>query len=384
MCNGKRLAGLVVALGLLAGRADAANLYAKVAGGNWTAAGTWSSVSAAGADNSGPPIATTDAIFELLSGNVTVDTGAVARSVNMTSGTGSYTGTLTHTLGVNLTLGDGTAGAGNVALKFSSGMTYTVGSTTSQITFASTSSTQQTITSAGKGFGQLTFNGAAGSWLFADAITILNSTMALTAGTLNLGGQALTAGTVSAASGTTLTCGTATISLIRTAAGTAWTVSAGTTLSCATATIALTVASANSRTFAGAGKSYGTLTYTVAGSSGQLVISGANTFGTINFSDVTTARSLTLTISTTNTITTAFNMNGEPGHLMTLNSSTGNTAATLSKASGIVTCDYCSIQDSTATGGATFNATRSTSVSGNTGWNFIAAHSNLTLLGVGD
>ncbi len=50
------------------------------------------------------------------------------------------------------------------------------------------------------------------------------------------------------------------------------------------------------------------------------------------------------------------------------------SAATVSKASGIVSCDYLTIQNSTATGGATWYAgANSTNVSGNTGWIFSGA-----------
>src|SRR5688572_9008082 len=117
-----------------------AALYAKTAGGAWTTAGTWSATGAGGLDSAGPPTAADDAIFETLSGNVTVGTGSVARSVDCQGGTGNYAGTLTHTAGVTLAIGDGTAGAGNRALRFSSGMTYTLGNaTTSAISFVSTS-----------------------------------------------------------------------------------------------------------------------------------------------------------------------------------------------------------------------------------------------------
>jgi hypothetical protein len=127
-------------------------------------------------------------------------------------------------------------------------------------------------------------------------------------------------------------------------------------MSAASAAIVFSVATVNNRLFAGGGNTYGTLTYTVAGSTGALVITGANTFSTINFSDVTNARTLTLPASTTTTITSAFNVNGTSGKLMTINSSSAGTRATLSKASGVVSCDYLSIFDSTATGGASWLA----------------------------
>lgn len=52
-------------------------------------------------------------------------------------------------------------------------------------------------------------------------------------------------------------------------------------------------------------------------------------------------------------------------------SSTAGTQATLSKSSGVVSCDYLSIQDSNAAGGAAWYAgSHSVNVSDNTGWNF--------------
>lgn len=56
---------------------------------------------------------------------------------------------------------------------------------------------------------------------------------------------------------------------------------------------------------------------------------------------------------------------------MTVQSSSAGSPATISKPSGIVSCDYLSLKDSTATGGATFYAgSNSTNISGNTGWLF--------------
>jgi hypothetical protein len=55
-----------------------------------------------------------------------------------------------------------------------------------------------------------------------------------------------------------------------------------------------------------------------------------------------------------------------------LQSTTPGTQATISQASGTVTATYLSVQDSNATGGATWNATDPTNVyvTNNTGWNF--------------
>jgi hypothetical protein len=64
------------------------------------------------------------------------------------------------------------------------------------------------------------------------------------------------------------------------------------------------------------------------------------------------------------------------GNVITINSSTAGTQATLSKASGTVSCDYLSLKDSDATGGAEWHAgVNSTVVSNVTGWLDISANS---------
>lgn len=146
--------------------------------------------------------------------------------------------------------------------------------------------------------------------------------------------------------------------------------STGTTFSGASSVIIFNTGTA-SRTFAGGGFTYGTLSYIVAGSTGSLTVTGTNTFGTINFSDASNARTLILPASTTTTILNSFNVQGTAGKLMTISSSSAGVAAVLSKQAGIVGCDYLSIQDSTAAGGAGWYAgANSTNVSNNSGWIF--------------
>ena len=183
------------------------------------------------------------------------------------------------------------------------------------------------------------------------------------------------ASTGSTASPRTITLGTSTITLNRTATATLFSPGSvgGLTFSGASSTLVVGVASSNTRSFEGVGQTYGTLTYTVAGSTGQLTISGSNTFSTINFSDATNARTLLLSAGTTQTITPtgSFNVNGTAGKLMSVIGVTGGAAETISKSGASVICSYLSLQDCTAAGGATFYAgSTSTNVSGNSGWLF--------------
>jgi hypothetical protein len=206
-----------------------------------------------------------------------------------------------------------------------------------------------------------------------DALTTTSAISTSGAGYIDTQSFAMTCLTLTLANtSNTNLFGTSTVTATQTTAVTVLTFVASRT-SAASATFVISVLSANTRTVALAAQSIGTLTYTVAGSTGQLTITGGGTIGTINFSDATNARTLAQTSSTTLTVTT-FNVNGTSGKLMTYNAVTPGTFATLSVASGTVSCDYLSIQDNHATGGATFYAgANSTSVSGNTGWIFTAA-----------
>lgn len=154
-----------------------ATIIAAAGGGNWTVGGTWvGGVAPTAADN---------AQLTAASGNVTIDTGAAARSLDCTT----YTGTLTHNASVVFTLGDATAGAGNVALKLVAGMTFTT-ATSSNIVFSSTSVTQQTITTAGKTLANIGIGngGGAPSYLLGDGLTFgATQTLTLNAGTFNTG-----------------------------------------------------------------------------------------------------------------------------------------------------------------------------------------------------
>ncbi len=121
-------------------------LYAKAAGGNWSAAGTWSSTGSGGADNSGPPVATDDVIFEAGSGNVTIDTSAATcKTISCIAGTGSYTGTLTH---------NSFNWAVKGSITFSPGMTYTPISVASRIVWCTAAT--GTLITAGKLLWRLT------------------------------------------------------------------------------------------------------------------------------------------------------------------------------------------------------------------------------------
>lgn len=241
-----------------------------------------------------------------------------------------------------------------------------------------------TITTGGKNFalyGQIN----AGTYTLTDNLTMNNLVVAGYSGTtFTTNNFNVTISNFQINNGNTVNMGSGTWTLNGTLAtpNALWNCTGGSaTINAGTSTIIISTASSNSRTFAGAGKTYNNLTYTVAGSTGNLIISGSNTFNTLSFSDITNARTLQLTSGTTTTITGAFNVNGTAGKLMTVNASTPGSAATLSKSSGAISCDYLSIQDSAAGGGATWYAgVNSTDVSGNSGWIFTGSSDNFLQL----
>jgi len=124
---------------------------------------------------------------------------------------------------------------------------------------------------------------------------------------------------------------------------------------------------ASAKTFAGGGLTYYNLNQ---GGSGTLTISGSNTFNDITNS--VQPATVSFTSGTTQTVSN-FSLLGTAGNLITVNSTSAGSQASLSKASGIVSVNYLSIRDSNATGGAQWYAgTNSTNVSNNTGWIFTA------------
>jgi hypothetical protein len=164
--------------------------------------------------------------------------------------------------------------------------------------------------------------------------------------------------------------GAATVSVSN--SGNAW--NAGTTtnltFNAGTSNIIMT-RNANAKTFVGGDLTYHHLSQ---GGSGPMTVDGANTFADIqNAYKSTGATSIIFTAGTTQTVS-AFTAVGEAGRVLTIETTSAGSAATLSKASGTVDLDYLSLKDSTATGGASFYAgNNSTDVSGNTGWTFTNA-----------
>jgi hypothetical protein len=271
---------------------------------------------------------------------------------------------------VTLTIGDATAGLGNVALEFpTSGWTYTLGNaSTSAITFVSTSATQQTINFGGKTTGTVQWNATSnGSWLYTGG-QASTAAMNHVKGTLDLGGQTISFGSFACSSTNvrSLTLGAAAITLAST--NTVWdlTTTTNLTFSGASATITMT-ANGNTR-FHGGGLTYGTVIYT-AGTTPQLF--EANTFGTLSVTG-TAAKTNTLTLSADQIITGTLTLAGNSAvNRLLVTSVTLGTAQTLTAAT--VTASYVDLRDITGAGAATWDLSAITGLSGDCGGNSLKA-----------
>jgi len=195
----------------------------------------------------------------------------------------------------------------------------------------------------------------------------------LTSGTFDANDYNLTGSTFSSSNTNTrsvyLGSGTATF----TGTANAWNVATSTnfTFDAETSTIILNNVSSSNKTFAGGGLTYNNVQFTGAGT-GTFTITGANTFNTLTID--TAPKSVIFTKDITQTMTN-FVANGLGANLITMYSNTAGSKWTISVASGTIECTKVSLKDSTATGGATFNAINSTDVSGNSGWNFLTTGS---------
>ena len=297
-----------------------------------------------------------------------------ANSINFNVTTGTYalvlgTGSVRN---LNFTGFAGTLSNANVKTIYGNltlAAAYTAG--TNAWTFAGTSGTQ-TITSNNFTVDwPLIFNGVGGTFALGGALTVGSTRLTtLTNGTLNLAGFTYSTGTFATATGTkniTFNAGTLTVTgsgatAFNNAQPTNFTTTAG------TGTGYISMSSATAKTFVGGGSTFNaTLTQSGAGA---LTITGSNSFA--DLTNTIQPVSVLFTAATTTTFTSGFSLAGTAGNLVTIGSVTA-ASHTLSKASGTVSVSYCTISQSTATGGASWQALTSNGnvdAGNNTGWNF--------------
>lgn len=344
-------------------------IVAAAGGGNWTAGATWVGGVA--------PTSADDVVLDYTSGNVTIDAGgAVCRSLDCVGGlNGEYAGALTHNTSATLTIGDSNAGLGNIAIRMSSGMTYTLGSIASSVLcFASTSAMQQSITWNGKIYGKISFTGVGGNWQIQDYNK--GSFISFTNGTLDLNDQDTYLNGDFSGTGSServLYMGNGTVTLPT--SGTPWKFTTATNLTfyCEGSTILFTDVTASSKTFQGGGLTYNK--FNITGGGAGSVLFGA-TGGGCTFSrpwQITGgAKTIQLPASTTTTFNYAGNF-GNGSNIITIVPASGSAGFLFG---GLFNGDYLNITNITASASGVIPAyagTHSTDGTGNTNWVFTAA-----------
>lgn len=284
-----------------------------------------------------------------------------ARNVDFTGFAGTWNAISTSTIYGNLTI--------------SSGMTLP-SSATNSLTFAATSGTK-TITTNGKTLNFIVrFNGTGGTWQLQDALTLgPTNTTYLTKGTLNLNGYTLTTGTFTADPSfrSYLYIAGSTVYIRVDFNGSSNSIIVG------TGTFSLIGTSCN---FFGLGGDFSSITLNLGATNGQTKIYNYNYFK--NITNTVSPTSVYFNNGTTTSFDN-FSLRGSSGNLVTIGSiSASSPYSTVSKTSGVVSCDYLNITRSVATGGAQWYA-GSHSVDGgnNTGWIFsdpVTASGNMFLV----
>lgn len=345
----------------------AAFVWTGAISATWATGANWS---VGGVPQAAPPGATDDVHIGNGTGatnnNITLTASTTVQSVDCTG----YTGVFTHNNNLVLTI------SGNT-FKLVAGMTYTRAANT-RITFTSTSGTTQ-ITTGGKTMGRVTINGPGGTFELQDdwVSEFTTDDMTVTAGTFDANDKDVTIGTFASSNSNTrvINMGSGTWTLRGT--GTLWNTSTITNgqLNSETSTIVVEDTSATSKTLSGGAGNGFNVFYNVqitGGGSGTIIFSSGNK--TYNIIDVVGGTAtLQFTAGTTYTILTDF-IPSNGTDVVTL-TSTSSTNFILSKSSGYIVCNYLTISDSTATGGATwFAGDNSTDAGGgNSGWIFTGA-----------
>lgn len=360
---------LVIALCLVTHEAGATTITANVgAAGNWTANGSWIGGVA--------PTAGDDAVIPLATTSITIDAGALCRSANFNT----FTGTITMGATGTLTIGDGTAGTGSVALNIPAGATFAPDAA-SLITFVSTSSTVQTVSVVGYTLGKVTFASASnnGAWAITSNMTLgITATLTLTRGTLHVDGASDNSG-LSHAWGLFLSTGSVTRTLnlgnasitMNGASNGHWSTLSGTNITIPTNTA--TITSTGNNTGINATQNYNGTSLVLSGSGNQRIASNAATGPTPTFANVTRTGTNVKTDSfqfvgnVTISGTLTINGNSTVNRLL-VNTGTLGTVYTVS--AGTIVSQYTDWRDITAAGAANWNLTlQATNLFGDCGGN---------------
>lgn len=325
----------------------------------WSNTANWST-SSGGAGGASVPTSADAVIFNSNSGTGTAQLNGnrSAASLNMTGSTINLNGAGSWELSLfgNCTFNASTARLFGTTLKFIGGGTYTLNTNNAPI--------QSVRIDAGTPGNPATLN--------INGTLRTSDLLVADQGTLNTNNNTITVSSLASINGGTLNLGSSTVTLTNSIGGNIINASSSSTINYGTSTIVI-AATAATTTFFSSPQSFYNID--IATSSSVTIFSGSHSFNSLSNS----VQPVTLKFPATYTQTFSnFSLSGTPGNLVNLNTSSGTGTFTLSKSSGIVSLDYLSITNSTATGGASwFAGANSINGGGNTGWAFAGPSSGL-------
>ncbi len=374
---------------ILSATTYAQNNYYWVGGsGNWSDLTHWSTTSGGSVFHSVLPRTTDNVIFDANSFNaanqiLTINVKAECNNMNWTGVTN------TPKLRVNNGWGDG--------LNIYGSLTFVAGMTTefSVPTYFRSTATGKTITMAGKRIMWAYFEGVGGGWTCQDDF-YAGEGVFLTNGTLNTNNKAFAAYYFSSNNNNvrTLNIGSSAITLWY---GQPWDIrgnnltyiSNGANFTCTNGTFYGGNYNYNDITFSengtietNNGTTFNNVVFTKDGTVNgnhtfnnltfgkNATINGSNTFANLTLGAGSTN---TLAASSTQTITGNFSTSSSCVAFTTISSSSNTVPAIISKATGSVSLNFASINNITATGGATFSVNNALNSGTNAGWNVTPA-----------
>jgi hypothetical protein len=219
---------------------------------------------------------------------ITSGTTATTFSFNISAGTDTVLFTDNNFVNdLNLT---GFAGTITATITIYGSLTNVSGVTfaSNGLTFAATT-TGKTITSAGRTFALITFNGVGGGWTLQDAMSSAGA-ITVTNGSLNTNGFSVIASQLSSSNSNTrtITLGSSTVSLLGT---TPVDFTTSTNLTFSSGTSQINCSSGSSTTFQGGGQTFYNVSFTNSAVTNYFIF-GINTFNNLSFPTTTTRASV--------------------------------------------------------------------------------------------
>lgn len=279
---------------------------------------------------------------------------ASAWNINVTTGTYALTLSSGATVAnLNFTGFTGTWSPGSATATFYGSLTMVAGMTHTAATIGWTfgaTSTGQTITSAGKSFGQIAFNGAGGAWTLTDAFSVTSGGVIYNQGTFNSANFAMTVVSmnyVTVGGACAINLGSSTVTCTGNTA-TIWNFSTVTGLTFNAGTSTITSTGLLAKIFAGGGLTYNNVSFTGTTPGISNAFTGANTFANLTLAAGVSGR-VTYTFDSNQIITSTLSVtSASPVNRAQLSSSVAGTQRTITAAAR--TLSNCNFQDIAAAG----------------------------------